>query len=123
VTSETIIENTKMYPSETVEQALCESVLERLDITKIDPLIILQLESRCNHVRSFPDFCMTLTRHERTDPVQDEMQRWQNAFGLSNQDMQELSDLPFGNLLVSLQNRNLDGIFAELDRVNQKYHE
>jgi hypothetical protein len=45
-----------MYPSETVEQALCESVLERLDTTKIDLLDILQLESHCNHVRSLSDF-------------------------------------------------------------------
>jgi hypothetical protein len=51
------------------------------------------------------------------------MQRWQNAFGLSDQDRKELSDLPFGKLLVNLQNRNLDGIFAELDRVNQKLSE
>jgi hypothetical protein len=107
-----------MYSSNTVEQALCESVLERLDTSKIDPMVLLQLESRCNHVRSFSDFCLNLTRHERTTAVQDEMQRWQVALHLSEQDLQELSELPFGKLLFNLQNRNLDGIFEELDRVN-----
>jgi hypothetical protein len=112
-----------MYPSETVEQALCESVLERLDTTRIDPLDILRLESRCNHVRSFSDFCLNLTRHEHTNTVQIEMQRWQDALNLSDEDMQQISEMPFYKLLLSLQNRNIDGIFAELDRVNQKYHD
>jgi hypothetical protein len=112
-----------MHPSETVEQALCESVLERLDTTKINPLLILQLESRCNHVRSFSDFCLNLTRQEHKTTVQTEMQRWQNALNLTEEDMQQVTEMPFYKLLVSLQNRNIDGIFAELDRVNQKYHE
>jgi hypothetical protein len=112
-----------MYPSETVEQAICESVLERLDTAKIDPLVILQLESRCNHVRSFLNFCLMLTLQQRTSAVQTEMQRWQEAFHLSDQDMQELTDLPFGKLLVNLQRRNIDDIFAELDRVNAQLNE
>jgi hypothetical protein len=112
-----------MYPSETVEQALCENVLECLDITKIDPLVLLQLESCCNHVRSFSDFCLNLTRHERTTAVQDEMQRWQEVLHLSDDDMQQLTEMPFCKLLVSLQTRNLDSIFAELERVNTQQRE
>lgn len=112
-----------MYQSETVEQALCENVLEHLDTTKIDPLVILQLESRCNHIRSFSDFCLILTSQEPTTIVQDEMQRWQNALLLSDDDVQELADLPFGKLLVNLQNHNINGIFAELERVNTQLRE
>jgi hypothetical protein len=55
--------------------------------------------------------------------VQDEMQRWQVALHLSEQDLQELSELPFGKLLFNLQNRNLNGIFEALERVNAQLHE
>ncbi len=51
------------------------------------------------------------------------MKRWQKALSLSDQDLQELKELPFGRLLFNLQNRNLDGIFEKLDRVNQKLRE
>jgi hypothetical protein len=112
-----------MYPSETVEQALCESVIERLVTSKIDPLDILRLESRCNQIRSFPDFCLTLIRGQQIPLTQEEMQRWQNALSLSEQDLQEIPELPFGKLLTNLQNRNIDGIFEELDRVNTLLHE
>ena len=91
-----------MYQAETVEQALCKSVLERLNTTKIDPLIVLQLESRCNHVRSFPDFCLTLIRNQRIPLDEEEMKRWQKALSLSDQDLQELKELPFGRLLFNL---------------------
>lgn len=51
------------------------------------------------------------------------MQRWQVALHLSEQDLQELSELPFGKLLFNLQNRNLNGIFEALERVNAQLHE
>ena len=70
--------------SATVEQAFFKSVLQEIEQSKIDALALLQLQTQCSQIKTFPEFCNTLAIEQWSDSTRAEMVQWQTMLGLCN---------------------------------------
>ena len=105
----------------TLEKALFESILQEIEQDKIDALALLQLQTQCSQIKTFPEFCNTLAVEEWSEPIRAEMLQWQTALGLTSEKMYLVMNLPLTKLTTALQSQNLSRILDAAESVNAMF--
>jgi hypothetical protein len=111
--------------STALENMFFESILQEIEQDNVDSLTLLRLQTQCNEIKSFREFCLILANEKWAQSTREEMYKWQDALGLSSEKMYHLMDLKLTKFIkltqfiVSLQGQNLNRILDVVDSVEE----